>query len=67
MCTIHEIKITHPTKTVQKFIQENITLAIAENILFFSKIQEAPQCNETRLSTIQPSIDVRGIRNERCQ
>jgi len=29
--------------------------------------QEAPQCDETRFSTIQPSIDVTGIRNERWQ
>ena len=27
--------------------------------------QETPQCDETRFSTIQPSIDVTGIRNER--
>jgi len=27
--------------------------------------QEAPQCDETRVSMIQPSIDVTGIRNER--
>jgi len=30
-------------------------------------LQEAPQCDETRFSTIQPSIDVTGIRNERLQ
>jgi len=30
-------------------------------------IQETPQCDETRFSTIQPSIDVTGIRNERWQ
>jgi len=29
--------------------------------------QETPQCDETRFSTIQPSIDVTGIRNERWQ
>jgi len=29
--------------------------------------QEAPQCEETRFSTIQPSINVTGIRNERWQ
>jgi len=29
--------------------------------------QEAPQCDETRFSTIQPSIDVTGIRNKRWQ
>jgi len=29
--------------------------------------QEEPQCDETRFSTIQPSIDVTGIRNERWQ
>jgi len=29
--------------------------------------QEASQCDETRFSTIQPSIDVTGIRNERWQ
>jgi len=40
---------------------------------FFSKLihfifkQEARQCDETRFSTIQPSIDVTGIRNERWQ
>jgi len=28
---------------------------------------EAPQCDETRFSTIQPSIDVTGIRNGRWQ
>ena len=27
-------------------------------------IQEAPQCDKTRFSTIQPSIDVTGIRND---
>jgi len=27
--------------------------------------QAAPQCDETRFSTIQPSSDVTGIRNER--
>jgi len=27
--------------------------------------QETPQCDETRFSTIQPSIYVTGIRNER--
>jgi len=30
-------------------------------------IQEALQCDKTRFSTIQPSIDVTGIRNERWQ
>jgi len=29
--------------------------------------QETPQCDETRFSTIQPSIDMTGIRNERWQ
>ena len=29
--------------------------------------QETPQCNETRFSTIQPSINMTGIRNERWQ
>jgi len=29
--------------------------------------QAAPQCDETRFSTIQPSSDVTGIRNERWQ
>jgi len=29
--------------------------------------QETPQCDETRFSTIQPSIYVTGIRNERWQ
>jgi len=27
--------------------------------------QEAPECDEIRFSTIKPSIDVTGIRNER--
>jgi len=31
----------------------------------FNLQQETPQCDETRFSTIQPSIDVTGIRNER--
>jgi len=31
------------------------------------KLQETPQCDETRFSTIQPSIDMTGIRNERWQ
>ena len=30
-------------------------------------IQETPQCDETRFSTLQPSIDMTGIRNERWQ
>jgi len=30
-------------------------------------IKETPQCDETRFSTIQPSIYVTGIRNERWQ
>ena len=30
-------------------------------------IQETPQCDETRFSTLQPSIDMTGIRNERFQ
>jgi len=29
--------------------------------------QETPQCDETRFSTLQPSIDMPGIRNERWQ
>jgi len=29
--------------------------------------QKVPQCDKTRFSTIQPSIDVTGIRNERWQ
>jgi len=29
--------------------------------------QETPQCDETRFSTLQPSIDMTGIRNERWQ
>jgi len=29
--------------------------------------QETPQCDETRFSTIQPRIDMTGIRNERWQ
>jgi len=29
--------------------------------------QEMPQCDETRFSTLQPSIDMTGIRNERWQ
>jgi len=29
--------------------------------------QETPECDETWFSTIQPSIDVTGIRNERWQ
>jgi len=33
----------------------------------FKLKQETPQCDETRFSTIQPSIDVTGIRNERWQ
>jgi len=33
-------------------------------ILSKKQTQEAPQCDETRLSTIQPSIDVTEIRNE---
>jgi len=31
------------------------------------ELQEAPQCDETSFSTIQPSIDVTGRRNERWQ
>ena len=31
------------------------------------KKQETPQCDETRFSTIQPSIYVTGKRNERWQ
>jgi len=30
-------------------------------------IQETPQCDETRFSTLQPSIDMTGIKNERWQ
>ena len=29
--------------------------------------QETPQCDETRFSTLQPSIDMTGIRNEGWQ
>ena len=29
--------------------------------------QETPQCDKTRFSTLQPSIDMTGIRNERWQ
>jgi len=29
--------------------------------------QEAPQCDETKFSTIQPSIDLTGIKSERWQ
>ena len=29
--------------------------------------QETPQCDETRFSTLQPSIDMTGIKNERWQ
>ena len=32
-----------------------------------TKKQETPQCDKTRVSTIQPSIDVTGIRNEKWQ
>jgi len=35
--------------------------------IIIHKLQEAPPCEETRFSTIQPSIDVTGIRNERWQ
>jgi len=31
------------------------------------KQQETPQCDKTRFSTLQPSIDMTGIRNERWQ
>jgi len=33
------------------------------NLKDFKDKQDAPQCDETRFSTIQPSIDVTGIRN----
>jgi len=35
--------------------------------LFKRRTQEAAQCDKTRFSMIQPSIDVTGIRNERWQ
>ena len=41
---------------------------IFEIIFYNTKIkQETPQCDETRFSTLQPSIDMTGIRNERWQ
>jgi len=30
-------------------------------------LTKTPQCDETRFLTIQPSIDITGIRNERWQ
>jgi len=36
-------------------------------VIIAKDIQEAPQCDETRFSTIQPSTDVTGIRNEKRQ
>jgi len=33
--------------------------------MFYILKQETPQCDETRFSTLQPSIDMTGIRNER--
>jgi len=33
----------------------------------FKNKQETPQCDKTRFSTLQPSIDMTGIRNERWQ
>jgi len=35
--------------------------------LHLNFIQETPQCDETRFSTIQPSIDMTEIKNERWQ
>ena len=32
-----------------------------------NKKQEMPQCDKTRFSTLQPSIDMTGIKNERWQ
>jgi len=42
-----------------------IFMAFSLNIKKFE--QEASLCDETRFSTIQPSIDVTGIRNKRWQ
>jgi len=47
----------------------NIDSIMNKNIYqkHFSRKQETPQCDETRFSTIQPSIDVTGDRKERWQ
>jgi len=44
-------------------------MCLDTNRLFSGYIikQETPQCDETRFSTLQPSIDMTGIRNERWQ
>jgi len=41
--------------------------ATRQHEIISSRIQETPQCDETRFSTLQPSIDMTGIRNERWQ
>jgi len=42
---------------------QSIKAPVLQNILK----QETPQCDETRFSTIQPSVDMTGIRNETWQ
>jgi len=57
---------------LQKLLYEEISKTVANRCKKFQRNenkdeQEAPQCDETRFSTIQPSIDVTGIRNARWQ
>jgi len=58
------MKVIDRTKAVTQHFLENSfkKLSIKKKIK-----QETPQCDETRFKTIQPSIDVTGIRNERWQ
>jgi len=53
--------------TTQSFITDNHSLIFPFQIITSSFKQETPQCDETRFSTLQPSIDMTGIRNERWQ
>jgi len=46
-------------------VKKKLHLSKAKNMLSRGIVtQETPQCDETRFSTIQPSIDMTGIRNE---
>ena len=48
-------------------LQTLLYVSINNEIILQHSKQETPQCDETRFSTLQPSIDKTGIKNERWQ
>jgi len=58
-------KVTIATLTFDLVNPKSIGVLSLVRAISTSHIQETTQCDETRFSTIQPSIDMTGIRNER--